>query len=442
MATPAVGSAVVKINPPLGSSVPGYFEDRKATGIHDDLQAHALVIAGEDPLAILSLDLIAVPHDMVLELRRQAQAELGIPGERLFVHATHTHTAGPTISAFLTKRDEDYLRQLVVWCGEALRQAQARATATELAFGSTQVPGLQFVRRYWMRDGSLRTNPGLGNPDVVRPAGEANSELNVVAFRSVCGPLTLLVNFALHPDTVGGTELSADYPYYLRQALQETLGADTVVLFLNGAAGDINHLDVLGSEAPAEFTHDLFMKVVRDEEFTPRAGRTLAAAVQELLPDLQYTADWTVDEAHETLLLPRRTPPPEQLARAHALLETHTPEQLTEAQDLYDYEALLLAETGETEAEVEIQALRLGTVALVGIPNEVFTELGQLLQSQSPFAHTLVVQLTNGAAGYLPTARAFAEGGYEIMLARSSMLTPEAGDTIVAQAVHVLHSLA
>jgi hypothetical protein len=148
-----------------------------------------------------------------------------------------------------------------------------------------------------------------------------------------------------------------------------------------------------------------------------------------------------VGEAHELLTVGVRQAAPEQIARAQAVRAARGAEPLTDATEIYDREALLLAESGQTEATLEIQALRLGPVALVGVPNEVFTELGQAIQVRSPYAHTLVVELANGCEGYLPTPRAFAEGGYETMLARSSKLVPEAGAQVVEKALEVLGEL-
>ncbi len=437
-----VGSATVVINPPLGSSIPGYFEDRLVTGVKHNLLAHALVIEGDQPLAILSLDLIAIPRETVLAMRQAAEQELGLPGERLFVHATHTHTGGPVWGAFGTLGDRQYLDDLVGWSVQALAAAQASAAPAQLGFATTEVPGFAFNRRYWMKDGSLRTNPGIGNPEVVRPAGPVNDQMSLLAFRSASGRLTLVVNYALHLDTVGGTEVCPDYPGYLARALQAELGPNTVVLFLNGPCGDINHLDVLGGPPPTAVAHDLFMEVAREGDTAGRLGGALADAVLRLLPDLQYAATWAVGETHEMLTVSVRQAPPEQLDRARQVRDDPHHGPLTSTDELYDREALLLYEEGRTEAELEIQALRLGPVALVGLPNEVFTELGQEIQTRSPFADTLVVELANGCEGYLPTPRAFAEGGYEIMLARSSKLAPEAGAQVVEKALEVLGELA
>ncbi len=436
-----VGAAAVPINPPLGAPIPGYFVERLVSGVKNDLFAYALVIGGDLPLALVSLDVIAMPRHAVLAVRQGAEQQLGIPGERIFIHATHTHTGGPVREAFGTNTKPEYLDYLIRRTGEALAQAQANATPAALGFASTPVPGLAFNRRYWMKDGTVRTNPGIGNPEVVRPAGPVYEEMALLAFRPAQGPLTLVVNFALHLDTVGGTQVCADFPGYLKRALQQALGQDTQMLFLNGACGDINHLDVMGGAPPTEVAHDLFMEVAREQETAEKTGHALAEAALGLLPGVEYTADWDVAEAHEVLTVGVRQGSPEQLERARALRAARGCAQLTDADEIYDREALALYESGETEVQMEIQALRLGRVALVGIPNEVFTEIGQEIRARSPLADTLVVELANGCEGYLPTARAFAEGGYETMLARSSKLVPEAGQQVVETAVEVLGRL-
>jgi hypothetical protein len=56
--------------------------------------------------------------------------------------------------------------------------------------------------------------------------------------------VAVYVNFAMHLDTVGGTEASADYPASMAELLRRSLNEDLTTLFTIGAAGDINHRDV------------------------------------------------------------------------------------------------------------------------------------------------------------------------------------------------------
>ena len=97
-----------------------------------------------------------------------------------------------------------------------------------------------------MKDGTVRFNPGVLNPDIVRAAGPIDPSVGMVFFQNAGGKDTLagLVNFALHLDTTGGTLYAADYPYFVEQNLREKFGRDFVLLFGTGTCGDINHIDV------------------------------------------------------------------------------------------------------------------------------------------------------------------------------------------------------
>jgi hypothetical protein len=75
-------------------------------------------------------------------------------------------------------------------------------------------------------------------------------------------------------------------------------------------------------------------------------------------------------------------------------------------------------ERGQATSPVEVQAARLGDLALLGFSAEYFVEYGLQLRRQSPAKHTFVIELVNDAIGYVPTPEAFDEGGYEGTSAR------------------------
>ncbi len=118
------GAASVVITPPLGTSLAGYLVDRKAEGVHDDLYANALVVDdGSGPLALLSLDLVAISSATAQGIREAIQKETGIQPDRVLIAATHTHTGPATISVFGSEADEEYLRTLITRCGECVAAA-------------------------------------------------------------------------------------------------------------------------------------------------------------------------------------------------------------------------------------------------------------------------------------------------------------------------------
>src|SRR5699024_3403301 len=109
----------------------------------------------------------------------------------------------------------------------------------EIAYGSED--SISFVRRYKMKDGTIETNPGIGNPEIVEHVSDIDPTVGVIRIAMESDDRQIvIVNFALHPDIIGGTGISADYPGYMRKVIKKQYPmAD--VLFLNGAAGDINH---------------------------------------------------------------------------------------------------------------------------------------------------------------------------------------------------------
>ena len=93
-----------------------------------------------------------------------------------------------------------------------------------------------------MKDGSVRTNPGVDNPHILHPIGDVDERVNVLRFDRESDSL-VLVNFGNHPDVVGGCKISADWPGFLRNTVEKALD-NTKCIFFNGAQGDVNHVNV------------------------------------------------------------------------------------------------------------------------------------------------------------------------------------------------------
>jgi hypothetical protein len=255
------GVAVVDITPPVPYRMCGYFEERVSTGVKDPLLAKAIVFEqGDTGAAMVFCDLIGVPREISAAARLQASEATGIQPENIAIAATHSHT-GP--SYYDALRDHyhqraiertgsdpletvDYGSDLTAKLVQAIVDAQATAAPVELRSGYATERRLSFNRRFHMKDGSVRFNPGLRNPDIVRAAGPIDAQVGLVELTAPGAehPLAAIIAFALHLDTTSGTEYSADYPKFTQDALQRSLGADFVSLFGAGTCGDINHLDV------------------------------------------------------------------------------------------------------------------------------------------------------------------------------------------------------
>ena len=217
-----LGVASVKISPPTGTPMAGYYSQRASRGVLDDLYAKAAVWDdGKTRTAMIVCDLCHVPRPIVLEARRLIAEQTGVPAESVMIAATHTHT-GPMVlgeSSLYAKFAGDnpltknYTEQLPHRLAQAAADAYERRAPARVAFASETETRISFIRRYWMRDGSVRWNPGILNPDILRPIGDIDPQVNVVyAELPDKKPLLTFVNFALHLDTTGGAMISADFP--------------------------------------------------------------------------------------------------------------------------------------------------------------------------------------------------------------------------------------
>jgi neutral ceramidase len=432
------------ITPPLGGSMPGYFKDRQATGVLDPLKAKVLFLGqGDESVALVACDLIGMGAPLVARIREQVRKVAKAPPRHVWVHCTHTHTGGmlPRNDGFTSdaeeiypdfyqgKVDEKWVGQLVEKTAEAVARAAEQAQEEKkLTLHEGREKTVAHYRRYVMKDGSVRTNPGRGNPNVVRPAGEIDPRVHVVRFAD---RRILAVAYGVHPDTVGGTKYSADYPHHLTEVLRHALGAEWRVIFLNACCGNINHIDV----------NDPNQKSGPEE--AKRIGETLAMAVLEALKKEQALPAGPLRAKTKEVSCTLRKPKPEDVKEAEELLRTYkeTGKNPFGFNELYAPAALVLAKTKDREHKAEVAALRLASVGLAFLPGEIFVELGREVEDAAPLGPTRTVGLTNGAMGYIPTRRGFAEGGYEAGY-RSARYEPETGHDWAKAAAEMLKEMA
>lgn len=437
-----VGAAAVSLTPPAGIGMAGYYHERAQDGSLDELQAKAMVLDdGTTRAAVVVCDLISMPAWIATEARRLIRERTAIPGSNVLIAATHTHTA-PVLHREWSRDSfdggdkpvaRDYSRSLPGRIAEAVAQADGRRQPARLSVARGQEPDLARNRRFWMRDGTVAWNPGKGNTNIVRPAGPIDPEVGLL-WAELPGPrpapLLAFVNYAMHPDTTGGTRLSADYPGVLARTLAACRGTNLITVFANGTCGNLNHIDVRSAApqgGPAE---------------AARLGTILAAAVLKVLPSLQpLAAPGPLRVSREIVRLPPAPFTPQELEQARFDVRTARDNQRGGFMKLV--RAYRILDTAAREGrpfEVEVQVITLGReAAWVSWPGEIFVELGLDLKKRSPFPHTYNVELANTAIGYIPNRSAYAEGAYEVESAR---VAEGSGELLVESALRQLHALA
>ena len=327
-----------------------------------------------------------------------------------------------------TPQSRDYVQSLPKLIADAVKQANARLAAAQASAGSGHEEHLSFNRRYVMSDGTVGWNPGKLNPKIVKPAGPIDPDVPVVYFETPqAKPIATYVNFAMHLDTTGGTQISSDYAFTLRDLLGRVKGREMVSLFSIGTAGDINHVDVTTKQRQQGIGE------------AARIGTILAADVLRAYWHLDAITPDTI-RAKSTMLslaLPKVTP--EDLAQARKIAVTFGKNAPTFLERVNAYKVIDVANRDGKPLEVEVQIIALGNdLAWVALPGEVFVELGLQIKKASPFKHTILVELADGAIGYIPTERAYREGNYEPTSARCA---PGSGEQIVQATVRLLNEV-
>ncbi len=439
------GFARVNINPPMGIFVSGYFKDRFADGILDDLEANALAISlGDTAQLLINVDIAGIKQEISAEYRERISKVTSVPTDNIFISCTHTHT-GPEVNndqrplvleyrEFLGKR----LADVAMFAVNDLKDAK-------MGYGVGKAENVAFVRRFIMKDGTTKTNPGVNNPDIVRPVGQIDDSVNVIRFDREGADTIVFVNFANHPDVVGGCKISGDWPTLLRKNVEKILD-NTKCIFFNGAQGDINHVNVhpKGGDMNGMFID--FDDVSRGYSHAQYIARVVTGGVLQVYDKVNYIDVDSIKGRLMTINVPSNKPTPDEIPEAHRINDLHLAGKDSEL----PYEGMMLttvvAEAGRMVRlenapdafDMTLSGFRLGPIAFVGIPGEPFNAIGRGLKETEGYDLIIPCCITNGYQGYFPMQDSYDEGGYE---ARSSNFKAGVGEFIIKEGKKLLESL-
>jgi hypothetical protein len=442
-----IGLATVDYTPPPGLPLMGNFrDDYAARGVHDPLLAKALVVedAGGARAALLAVDICMLDRQNVAHLRQAVAAGSGVPPENVLVHATHTHSAAAPNARFLFGLDFEPFRaamqSALSVAASAVAAAERDLAEDRLGIGYAQEERLVFNRRLRRRDGSTQMNweallPGFNPHEIEGTWGVVDPRVACLTIERQGRVVGAVVNYGLHPAILAGDNwlYSADYPGYLAEALARTQGEDFTTLFLNGCCGNVNHVDYRDPLQGRGFG------------MTQRVGYVLAAAVAQAIRGRQPIAADRLAVSSRRVELTRLAISDQDRQRCLAMMEEARRQPLRGQVDglpeaHYAGLRLEMYDRQRSPDPVEVQALRIGDVALVGLPGEVFCEIGLDIRRRSPAGHTLAAGLSNDAIGYLPTRESFAQGGYEPTVG-STFYQPGAAEQLADAAVAQIQQL-
>jgi hypothetical protein len=435
-----VGFAERDITPDIGMEQPGGYGKTFHQTLHDPCKVRASVFDdGRHRVALVGIDALAVRRPLVEAVRKAVCEKCGIAPEAILIGASHSHSSGPTCMILpgdydhgspLVKSlayeksscaDPKYLERVERQLIDAICAADQSRTEARCGIGKGIEDQVAFNRRFRMKSGLSVTHPGQLNPDIVEPAGPIDPEVGVVAAWNAKGKcIGCIVNYACHA-TCNPGGISANWIYYMEQTIQGAMGKDCVVVFLQGACGDITQVNNLNPcVQPA------------GEDWSRLVGGRIGAEAVKVLLTMARGPMGPVDFRREVLRIKRRVPSPEHVKKALELVQSSgkvDPTEWTFAKETVLLDAKLAK---EPVAPVEVQAIQVGPAVFITNPAEYFVELGLEIKARSPFPFTFSVELANDCIGYVPTEEAFGPhgGGYETRLTSYSNLEITAGSRI------------
>jgi len=420
MAQIKVGVGKSDITPSLSTPMDGYYIERLASNVHDELFVRAMVLEdGKNSFVLVVADVIDVAPYGFKEARKKIAEEFKIPASRIVMSATHTHT-GPSFS-------KAYEKMLAVKIHDAVKIAHQNLQPVVIKSGVGKEENVSFHRRFMMKDSTVKFNPGILNPDIVRPMGPIDPDVGIVYIETLEGKsIAILVNFAVHLDTIGGTEISADFPYFMGEVLKKVLGNDLMVFYGFGTCGNVNHINVKKSDSLEKF------------ERAKRIGYALAAGVIRELPKLEISDADKISVESEILKLKMPVYTKEQIEAAEINAKKESDEIASTPEIREAMKILRIHELNNEPIEAEVITFGLDNVGIVALPGEIFVELGLDIKKRSPFKHTLVLTLANNSIGYIPNKEAFEYSAYEVEV---SMIAEGEGEKLVESSVRQMERM-
>ncbi|MDE0217843.1 MAG: AAC(3) family N-acetyltransferase [Spirochaetaceae bacterium] len=335
------------------------------------LHVRALALRLEETTAaIVVCDLRRLDWDWVDEARRLVEERTGIPAGQVMIACTHNH-AGPDI-------DERLRSHVVERIAEAVDAARGRMREARSGAASATLDGTARNRRLLCGDGTVLTlrrevpSSWLPLRGVEFEDGPVDRDLTVLRIEDLDGePIALLTAVGCHNDTRGShppAGVSGDFLGHAMLTL-ERLHPGCTALIAFGAGGDVDF----------DFLPHLNRTRARGGHLFQRFGRLLGSQIATAAECADMDDGGCLETRSERVRLPVR------------------------------------AESSHTDQEAaEVQAIRIGDLAVIGVPGELFAQTALDVRADHPRERAIIAGLANGDLGYLPPPAAYAQGGYEV----------------------------
>jgi hypothetical protein len=390
-------------------------------GQEGELRASAVVVEGPggNKVCLVACDVLMIERDILDQTARRIAEKTGIPFDNILINATHTHHAPTTATIHGYEREEAFTRQVGDRAVAAAVEANARLTPVVMKYRRGEESSVGRNSRLLLKDGTIFWTGK--HDDALRPTGPFDPELPVLAFQKSDGGLeAVLFNHSTHTiGTIKGAVRSPSFYGLTAQELESQRGG--VFLFFEGASGSTHNLDLTASEALFRIKAAVLDTLEQAKE---RPVSRVAGRRKEITLKVRKF-DESIEDAAVVAYCTKRQPAPYHEKTISIFREMRK----------------RLAPMQGQDRKTWVQAIVIGDIALVGVPGEFFTYLGQEIKRRSPYRDTFVFELANDYVGYIPDARAYDRGGYQVWTGLHSYLEKGSGEAIVDAAVEVLDQL-
>jgi len=395
-----VGFGKVCITPPVGFSLVGYFEDRRSEGILDDLYATSFIIDdGKNLFIIISCDLIWIDEKITKKVKKILQNDLKIFPKNISIHATHTHT-GPLTSkplgSIYTRNfyvDKSYIDILPLYIAGSVKIAFKNMKDIKIGVGKSRVEGIAFNRRYLMKDGRVITNPFNQKENIVKSIGPVDDTLYVIGFKENENFAGFIINFALHPDTIGGNLISSDWPGSLRRKIEEEY--KTNALILNGPSGDINHINPEDEKTRTDKIKDII-------------AEKIFVSFKEIVKNMKFDKYEEISPFYKNFSLDYYSYKNEDIEKAKKVLKSDIPFDSLKYMIAFSLLNIEKEKKKNKKLKLFLNGFTVGEkLCILNLPGEIFTGIGEKIRETLPFENIIIDQNSNFHLGYVPTKEAF-----------------------------------
>ena len=406
------------ITSPRHAPIVGYYSERRVKGVIDPLFVRAAFFqSGETRALILTFDLCLIEREWVTRIREKVGAAFSIDPDAIFVNASHTHTGPLTGKDFASELEVDpaYLDLLVEQAFCAAGEASEDLKPSRLFYARTEAKGISFVRRFRMKDGSVKTN-AKNAEEIDHALGEPNEDLRILKIQREGADDIFMVNYGTHADTVSGEYISADWPGFVCSILEAAIPGSRG-MFLLGPQGDVNHCNRFAENkgmVVSERKEEDYREAVAHARYM---GRVIVGELLKVCDRMEELNNEGISFAKTEMRLPtnRIKEGIEEAERINALyLAGRKKEEGIKQSQIVEARRLIRMLNAPDFYTYPAFALKIGDFVISGGPGEAFTDIGREIYAASPFKHLMVCCQINVSCGYVPSGSAYEEGGYEV----------------------------